>query len=361
MVRRVAEMGVERSRRRVTINDVAAHCGVSSSAVSNVLRDAYGVSPTMRAKVHAAIAELGYRPHAGARGMRGRSYTLGVLVPDVHNLYIAAMIDAMMGSVDGTPYVVIMGTGRATGADQRRTVEGMVDRQVDGLILISPEMAQDWLDELGSAVPVVVVARHGRSTAYDSVVGDDVQGAQLVVDHLVSLGHRRIAHIAHGDGGLRAPNLLPQTARLRGYRERMREHGLDGGISVATTGYTEDGGYAGALFLLRQVPRPTAIFIGADIAALGVLRAAAELGLSIPQDLSLVAYDNSSIAAVPQIDLSSVDQEARLVGATAVRMLLERIDGRTAPVSFSITPHLVVRGSSAPPGTAADADDVATI
>lgn len=355
-------MGVERSRRRVTINDVAAHCGVSSSAVSNVLRDAYGVSPAMRAKVQAAIEELGYRPHAGARGMRGRSFTLGVLVPDVHNPYIAALIDAIMGYVDGTQYVVIMGTGRATSADQRRTVEGMVDRQVDGLILISPEMAQAWLDELGPAVPTVVVARHGLSTAYDSVVGDDVHGAQLVVDHLVTLGHRRIAHIAHGDGGLRAPNLLPQTARLRGYRERMREHGLEDCVSIATTGYSEEGGYVGALSLLRQEPRPTAIFIGADIAALGVLRAAAELGLSIPRDLSLVAYDNSSLAAVPQIDLSSVDQEARIVGETSVRLLLERIEGRTAPVSISVKPNLVVRGSSAGPAPGATTGpDVVTV
>lgn len=343
-------MSVEPGRRRVTIKDVAAHCGVSTSAVSNVLRRASGVSPEMRAKVEQAIVDLGYRPHAGARAMRGRSYTLGILVPEnLHNPFISAVVDAITDHVDGTRYVVLIGAGRSTAQDQCRLIEGMVDRQVDGLVLIAPEMSQQWLENLASTVPTVVIGRHGRSAAYDAVVGDDVHGAHLVVDHLVGLGHRRIAHIAHGNGGLRRPHVLPQTARVDGYRERMRAHGLEECIAIATTSYSEQGGYEGADALLRQDPRPTAIFVGADIAVLGVLQAAHEAGLRVPGDLSLASYDNSSIAAIPQVDLTSVDQEAELVGQTAARLLLERIDGRSAPVFFSITPHLVERGSSAPP------------
>ena len=110
--------------------------------------------------------------------------------------------------------------------------------------------------------------------------------------------------------------------------------------------------------MLRQQHRPTAIFVGADIAALGVLRAATELELSIPDGLSLVGYDNSSIAAVPQINLTSVDQEAKLVGETAARLLLERIDGRTAPVSFSVTPRFVVRGTAAPCRQQGNSDEI---
>jgi LacI family transcriptional regulator len=161
----------------------------------------------------------------------------------------------------------------------------------------------------------------------------------------------RIAHISTDAGGLRRPNMLPQTARLDSYRRRMAEHGLEAEIDVVATGYTEDGGYRGASALFARTPRPTAVFAGADIAALGVLRAASEAGLSIPSDLSLVAYDNSSIAALPQIDLTSVDQEASLAGRTADRLLLERIGGRTAPIHLSITPTLVVRGSTAAPTT----------
>jgi LacI family transcriptional regulator len=354
----------EPGRRRVTISDVAARCGVSTSAVSNVLRHAYGVSPAMKAKVEAAIAELGYRPHAGARAMRGNTFTLGVLVPDLHNPFIASVVDAINEHMNDTRYVVLIGTGRATAEDQRRTIEGMVDRQVDGLILIAPEMSQQWLDDLASTVPTVVLGRHGRASAYDTVVGDDFHGAQLVVDHLVELGHHRIAHLAHSGGGLRRPHVLPQTARVDGYRQRMQERGLEAHINVITTSYTEEGGYIGAASLLRQTPRPTAIFVGADIAALGVLRAVDEAGLVVPGDVSLASYDNSSIAALPQISLTSVDQEAHLVGDTAARLLIERMDGRTAPVQLTIAPHLVVRRTSMPlnstPDPQANAVDFAT-
>jgi LacI family transcriptional regulator, galactose operon repressor len=335
------------ARRRITIKDVAAHCGVSTSAVSNVLRHAYGVSPEMQAKVETAIAELGYRPHAGARAMRGRTYTLGVLVADVHNAFLADLVDAIMGQIRDTEYQVILGPGGSRPDEQCRSIEAMVDRQVDGVVLIAPMMPQKWLEELATTVPTVVLGRHGRSPLYDTVVDDDLEGSRLVVDHLVDLGHRRIAHIAAGSG-LRAPHALPQTVRADGYRRAMQQHGLESEIDVVTETYTEEGGYRGAIALLRRPRPPTAIFAGADIAALGVLRAVHEAGLTIPADLSLAAYDNTSVAAIPQIDLTSVDQAGQLTGRTAARLLMERIDGRTAPVLFSVAPRLVVRGSTAP-------------
>ena len=336
------------TRRRVTIKDVAARCGVSTSAVSNVLRHAYGVSPEMQAKVEAAIAELGYRPHAGARAMRGRSYTLGVMLADVHNPFAAELVDAILESFLGTEYQVILGPGGGQPDTQCRSVEAMVDRQVDGVILIAPMMPQDWLEDLAATVPTVVLARHGRAVGYDTVVDDDFVGAQLVVNHLVGLGHRRIAHIANGDGGLRRPHLLPQTVRIDGYRRAMCDHGLEAEIDIATETYSEEGGYRATGTLLGRKHPPTAIFAGADIAAFGVLRAAHEAGLTIPGDLSLAAYDNTSIAAIPQINLTSVDQSGHLVGQTAARLLIERIEGRTAPILFSVAPSLVVRGTTAP-------------
>src|SRR6478752_4434276 len=202
--------------RRVTIQDVARSAGVSVSAVSKVVRDAYGVSPQMRSRVTAAIDAEAHQ----------------------------------------------------------RAAEALIDRQADGLILIAPFTSHDWLEGLGSRVPVVVVGRHGPSTNYDTVSGDDIEGARLVVDHLVALGHRRITFIAHPSMGVERPFVMSHTAREDGYGAAMGRHGID--PEVIVTSWTEQGGYQAAIEALDRSVPPTAIFAGADIAALGVLRAAEE-------------------------------------------------------------------------------------
>ena len=125
-------------RKRATITDVARHAGVSTAAVSKVLRNAYGVSAAMQEKVRAAITELDYRPHAAARGMRGRTYTIGVLLDNIRNAFFADILDGVRAELDDSEYTVMIGAA-GFGADaQRKTIQSMVDRQMDGLILIAP-------------------------------------------------------------------------------------------------------------------------------------------------------------------------------------------------------------------------------
>jgi LacI family transcriptional regulator len=141
----------------------------------------------------------------------------------------------------------------------------------------------------------------------------------------------------------------PEQVRSAGYRQAMHGHRLDEFVNVVATNYSEEGGYIAALELLGGRNRPTAIFAGADVAALGVLRAAAELGIRIPEDLSLVGYDNTNIASLAPIQLTSVDQAGSQIGETAVRLLCERIDGRTKSIRTSTAPSLVVRKTTGPP------------
>src|SRR3954447_26172187 len=259
--------------RRVTIVDVARHAQVSTTAVSKVLGNAYGASPAMRAKVQQAIAELGYRPSAAARGLRGQTYTIGVMLPELRNLFFADILDGITTQLGGTDYQVLLAPGCNGEKEEARVVEAMIDRNMDGLVLIAPVSAKSRLNAVAKTVPTVVVGRHGSSTAYDTVTDDDVAGAALVVEHLADLGHRRIAHIEHHETDPVRLVEMPNAQRANGYREAMRAHGLGDEIDIASTSYTHEGGYLGAKQLLARPRRPTAIFAGADVVALGALEA----------------------------------------------------------------------------------------
>jgi LacI family transcriptional regulator len=348
-------MATSHRRRRVTIIDVASHAQVSTAAVSKVIRNAYGVSPAMKDRVQAAIEELGYRPHASARAMRGRTFTIGVLLPDVTSPFFAEIINGLTEQLADTDYQAIMIQGGTTHKAERRAIDALVDRQVDGILMVAPISSRARLEEVARDLPTVVLGRHERSAVYDTVFDDDDAGAELAVNHLIDLGHRRIVHIAHQDNARARPADLLHVIRAETYKRVMRDHGLAEEIAVATTSYSAEGGYDGARQLLNRSPRPTAIFAGADQAAFGALAAVHEAGLSAPADVSVIGYDNIRLAALPNIALTSIDQDGVVMGRAVGRLLLERIEGRTPAVHFSVTPSLVVRRTTAaPPGLAQD-------
>jgi len=332
--------------RRATLQDVASEAGVSFSAVSKVIRGASGVSPQMRERVTAAIEKLGYRPHAGARAMRGKSYTVGVMIVEMESPFQPEVVKGISDALETTPYQEVLVTGGLSPERQKRSIEALLDRQVDGLILVAPWMEASWLEELGSRIPTVVVARHGTASTFDTVVDDEYQGARLMVDHLVGLGHQRIVHTGMPSGNLE-PFVLSHTARRYGYEQAMLRHGLT--PETIETSYSEAGGYEAARQAFAGNDVPTAIFAGADIAALGVLRAAEEEGLRVPDDLTVAGYDNIYVSSIGRISLTTVDQSGHLTGANSARLLLERIDGRTQPAHYVLAPRLVPRKTSAAP------------
>jgi LacI family transcriptional regulator len=343
-------MAAEPASRRATITDVASRANVSTAAVSKVLRNAYGVSPAMQERVRQAIAELGYRPQAAARGMRGRTYTIGVLIPDLRNPFFPELVEGIAEHLDTTEYQSLLGPGGSSPQSQVRMTDALLDRRMDGIIMIAPHLPRSHLEATAATVPIVVIGRHGKSTEYDAVVDDDLAGGGLVVDHLADLGHRRIAHIGHKDPTRGIPTTMPQTVRAEGYRQAMQRRGLHAEIDIVYSSYSEEGGYTAARELLDRPARPTAIFAGADVAAIGVLNAVHEAGLRIPEDISVAGYDNTTIAAMGPISLTSVDQDGHLMGVNAARLLLERVEQkRQRSVLLSLSPTLIPRRSTAPP------------
>ncbi|MEV4099598.1 LacI family DNA-binding transcriptional regulator [Nonomuraea sp. NPDC049649] len=333
---------------RVTIADVARRAQVSTSAVSKVLRNAYGVSPAMRTRVRAAIDELGYRPHNAARALRGHASTLGVLLPDLRNPFFPDLIDGVTAGVGGTGYTVVISQSGSGPESESRAVHALIDQSVGGVVLVAPLSPQAQLEAIARTVPVVVLGRHDRSPYYDAVFDDDEVGAELVVEHLAALGHRRIAHVAHRDAGRGHPDTLLENLRARAYERAMIRLGLGHHTDIVWTSYSEEGGRQGTAELLSRPEPPTAIFAGADLAAIGALAALSEAGLAVPEDMSVAGYDNTWLASLAHISLTSVDQSAADMGRTAGRLLLERIGGRTASARISITPRLVPRRTTAP-------------
>lgn len=328
-------------QRRPTIADVATHAEVSRAAVSKVLRNAYGVSPQMRQRVTAAVDALGYRPMLSARGLRTSTRTIGVSSLSAWNPFTPMLLDGVAAESHRKGYSAL--TTLATMTDEPLQVEAamsLADRSVDGLILITPTMSEENLERLASAVPIVLLGRHGDSPSHDSVASDDAAGAEEVVDHLVAAGHQRISF--HTQTAL-APG-LPETFREQGYRQAMERHGLTADVIVGD--WTYDGGQRLVDDLLARAEPPTAIHAGADIAALGALSRLWDRDLRAPEDLAIAGCDNVPSAGMAPIGLTTVDQQADELAQLATDLLIERLEGRRQARHHLVTPRLVVRRSA---------------
>ncbi|MCM3697700.1 LacI family DNA-binding transcriptional regulator [Microbacterium oleivorans] len=331
-----------RGPRPSTIGDVAALAGVSRAAVSKVIRNAYGVSDAMRERVTAAIDELGYRPRVAARAMRGSTSTIGVQLPQLDNGFFTRILNGVMGALHDSDYHLIIApmTDAVGGV---AAIESLYDRQVDGIIAVAPAVPQEWLEGVGRRVPLVQIGQHDDPDHYDVVVGDDDLGARLVMEHLFSLGHERIAHVTNDERILVEAATDPHPRRLRVYESMMRERGLVPDV-IRVAPPDADASRALDALLDRDV-RPTALFAGHDALALSALRAAAERALT-NAEFAIVGYDDIPLAEHPLLSLSTVDQSGEEMGATAARMLIERIRGREVALKQVFTPRLRVRASS---------------
>jgi DNA-binding LacI/PurR family transcriptional regulator len=332
-------------RRRATINDVARHAGVSKSLVSLVLQGSPRVGEASRQAILDAMATLSYQPNRLARGLVARqSGIVGVIASDLHNPFVADVLDAVLELMDKAGRQVLLGTGRRRPDHERELLESLVGVPVDGVLLLSPEIGVADLERVSGQVPLVVTGRSDvAGSAIDTVVNDNVTGAVLAVEHLTGLGHRRIAHIT-GGAGPAAPE------RERGFHQAMVAADLERYMLIAPGDFTDDGGYAAMRTILAGDARPTAVFAANDYAALGALNAIEETGLRVPGDVSLVGYDNSSIAASRHISLTSIDQPHAEMGRLAAQALGERVSGLAGPARHEVlTPRLVPRGTTGPP------------
>ncbi len=328
--------------RRPTIISVAERAGVSKSLVSLVMRGATNVSEESRRAVLQAAEELGYRPNLVARNLaERRSRTLGVLVSDLHNPFFAVIVDAMQSAAREHGLRILMGSGRRDSGEEAEVIESFLQQDVEGLVLLSPVVSRDDLARAAESVPTVVTGTTDiRVPHCDVIISDDQVAGELVVGHLLERGHSRIAYIdAHSGPGA--------SDRRAGYLAAIEQHGLQ--PAIAGGDFTEEGGYRGGRELLARRPElPTAIYACNDVAAIGAMTALEEGGISVPGDVSLVGYDNTSLAAMRHIALTTVDQPRQAMGELAVELLQRRRDRRAAPGRVRLVePHLIERGTTA--------------
>jgi DNA-binding LacI/PurR family transcriptional regulator len=323
----------------VTQHDVALRAGVSRPLVSLVMRNSPHVSEQKREAVLRAASELGYRLNAHAAQLASRrSMYLGVILAEVENPIFTQMLKSAEDLAESQGYAVLLSVSSLDAAVERSAVNRLLGHRVDGIVLGGTRLPSREVQELAATLPVVTVGR--RVAGVEAISVDDRTGAEIAVQHLVDLGHRRIAHIDGGSGpGARL--------RRRGYEETMTRCGLAVHHDVVRGDYSEAGGVAAAERLLSGSRPPTAIFASNDLMALGVMGVARRMGLQIPDDLAVVGFDNSPMCAYDYIQLTSVDQGPDALGAGGVSSLIRRITDPQAPFqSTELSPSLEVRRST---------------
>ncbi|XVU22135.1 LacI family DNA-binding transcriptional regulator [Actinoplanes sp. CA-054009] len=326
--------------QRPRLSDVAARVGVSTASVSLVLRGAPGPSAETRERVLAAAAELGYRADRTASLLaRRRRHLLGVML-DVRNPFHAELVEELHVEADRSGYEVVLST-LTRNRDEDGAIETLLDFRCEALILLGPDASDSSLDKLAEQVPCVVVGRMARDARVDVVRSADDVGVGAALNHLIGLGHADISFVDGGSGAVAA-------ARRRGYRRAMRRAGLT--ARVLPGDHTEEGGVRAGKALVASASRPTAVVASNDRLAVGVMDAFLRAGIDVPGEISVVGYDDSTLARLAHIDLTSVDQDAAAQARNAVLAAVSRLDGgRTRRTEIVLVPHLVVRGSTAAP------------
>ncbi|SEC33559.1 LacI family DNA-binding transcriptional regulator [Rhodococcus koreensis] len=330
---------VQMPRQAVTMQDIADRVGVSKALVSMVFRRVAGPSAETRKRVLEVADELGYRPNRTAALMSLRRTHLVGVMADIRNSFHAEMVEYLVAAADENGYEVVLGALTPTHAEQK-VVDTLLDFRCEALILLGTELDTDVLDALGERLPVVVVGRRVGDSSVDVVRTADGKGIGTVVDHLVELGHRQITHLSGGAGTIAAD-------RRSGYSRAMRRHGLD--VDVVEGDFTDNAGTVAAHTLLERSQLPTAVIAANDRSAIGLISELRSRGVRIPEDVSVAGYDDSLLAQLAHIDLTSVNQQPREQAATAVDAVIERLDrGRIESIATVLRPRLVTRRTTGP-------------
>jgi LacI family transcriptional regulator len=323
---------------------VAEDAGVSVAAVSKVLRDAYGVSAGLRERVQASIDRLGYRPSTAARAMRGQTYTVGLLMVEIANPFLPAMVAGINSVLGPAGYKTLIGVGEANMGIEQSLIDSMMDSRMDGLILIAPRISGEALAHYARQIPMVVLGHHEPvADSFDTVNSNDREGAAIATRTLIAAGHRdiRMLSLEARENG----EIDVYCERERGYEDAMIAAGRGDRIHVHRLQELHYDNRSEIDRFLDTLPRPAAVFCWSDLHAIHLIDAAKARGWSVPGDLAVIGYDDSPTAAMSLIRLSSMNQFGERQGAIAAKMLLERIEGRRVPQHLQITPELIRRGS----------------
>lgn len=331
--------------RRATTKDVARLAGVSQGTVSNVLNHPEMVSGPKRAAVEAAIAELGFVRHEAARNLRaGHSQTIGMLLLDTEN---PGFIDLARGVEDyaiGRGWAVLIANSARDLDRERAYLRVYAEARVAGVIVVPHDEFDEGHHDIGTGgIPAVVIDRLETGRGNVSVGVDDQRGGWLAGEHLVALGHRRIAFV--GD----ASTATPVHDRMDGLRSALGELAPDGELEVLPTELDVEGGRRIGMEIASRSPsdRPTAIVAAIDLIALGLMQALLQQGVRVPEDISLMGYDDVPLGKQLSVPLTSVRRPHYEMGSTAAELLMSLVSGAPLPQRHIVfQPELIVRSST---------------
>lgn len=331
---------------RVRIADVAERASVSVATVSRVLNQNPRVKPHLRERVLKAIAELDYHPSGIARNMRSQSgRVIGLIISDIQNPFFTDLVRAVEDVTYSHQYTLLLCNSDENPQKESLYVDVLFTERAAGVIMV-PSSQECCTPLLDNRIPVVMVDRKIPGLLVDSVVLDNVGGAYQATSHLIGLGHRRI-------GLAGAPTTVSvMLERREGYEKALREQGVPVDRTlIRSEDFKESGGYRAAQQLLSLDPRPTAIFAANNLITMGVLQAVHEHNLNIPQDISVVGFDDLPWLSLLQPPLTVISQPIYDIGAEAARLLFRRLnEGVQGQVqTIVLHPKLIVRGSTAPP------------
>jgi LacI family transcriptional regulator len=338
--------------KKPTIRDVAHEAGVAISTVSKYLTGRPYVSEETRGRIQSAIERLEFQPNGLGRALAtGRSKVIGVVIASVTNPFYNELVEAADREAAKAGFSIFLASTDRDPARERQVMAAMLNKGVDGLVLAHVASTDQHMLRQGMrGKNYVLASRHFADSDDDYVVIDGARGSRLAVDHLAGLGHRRIAFVSG------PVSVIQFRWRRDGFVHALRAHGLEADPELLIESHTDKWlelgrNAADRLLALPAGRRPTAVHTANDLVALGLLDRARELGVRLPDELSVVGFDNVLFGAIGPVPLTTVDSRIQEIGTRATRVLLDRIDGRhdPEPAQVVLEPSLMVRGSTAAP------------
>jgi DNA-binding LacI/PurR family transcriptional regulator len=343
-------------KRAPTLNDVARVAKVSRSLASLVFQDSPKVSEKSRAAVLKAAEKLGYQPNESARRLKSSvTRTIGMVLTDVHNTYYGQIFYGVENAASALDYKLLIGNSgsdpdpknpalRKLGARQLETLKTIRGQMVDGIICSSPQTTPEELRAAAKNSPLVLIGHTASvlQNQFDVVSSDERDAAKQIVDHLTELGHKRISHISGG------PEEGPST-RAKLFMSEMKKRGLSDEAKVYVGSWSQEAGYKFTEQILSEKKIPTAIYAANDLIAMGVLAKLKEANLRVPEDISVLSYDDSVLASLHLTNLTSMKEPLFEMGHAGFELLIKRIEGneKNAPLQhIKIIPKLIVRSST---------------
>lgn len=331
---------------KVTIKDIARQSGCSVSTVSRVLNDSPFVNENTRHKVQQVIRALDFKPNYFARGLaKGRMNIVACLIGDRWNPFYAELLSSAEEVLNEEGYLAVLCYTNYDSVKEEKYLEAARQYNYAGILMVTAPETPQLVEAIGKLTcPVVLANRYIESFPTDVVLMDNYRGAYIATRHLIELGHKRIAHLSG------PKNSTASRDRMRGYRDAMQEAGLDiADNRIFAANLLEEEGYDFGHLLLDKAIDVTAVFCGNDMMASGLVKAYRERGKSIPEDLSIVGFDDSPVAVHGTVKLTTVRQYPKEMGQAAAETILRRIDNPEQPYRRVIfAPELIVRDSAAP-------------